>query len=459
MLLWDQALSVYTITVDAAVMGVLIVLATVARRYIRLFQNYLVPNSLIAGFFGLILGPEILHWLPYDVDRMGVYVYHLLALLFIGMGFRAGTKRTRGSVGFGLLSILSYLIQATVGLLVTMSVAALFWPGLHPALGMLLPLGFGMGPGLAYSIGRSWESFGFEDGGSLGLAVAAVGFLVAYLMGVRLVRKGIRTGDSSLMAQRDALSDDIRTGIIRQGTPQPGAHLTFFSGAVEPLSVHVALIAAVYLATYLLVSGLAALLVRVGLEREVPLLWSFHFLAAYLVALIIRKLADRVQISYVLDAGLLNRITGLTADFMIMASVMAISLGVVRRYALPVALMGLFGAIATYFSLKLAVRFVFESHVFERFVSIFGEMTGTLSSGLALLRVTDPEFKTPVAEDLALGSGIALLFGFPLLFIINLPFTVFGGSLVGYWFVILACVLYSGVLYLIWRFGIGRPKD
>jgi ESS family glutamate:Na+ symporter len=40
----------------------------------------------------------------------------------------------------------------------------------------------------------------------------------------------------------------------------------------------------------------------------------------------------------------------------------------------------------------------------ERTVAIFGAVPGTVSSGLLLLRIADPEFKTPVAIEIGLMS-------------------------------------------------------
>jgi len=82
---------------------------------------------------------------------------------------------------------------------------------------------------------------------------------------------------------------------------------------------------------------------------------------------------------------------------------------------------------------------------------MFAQMTGTISSGLALLRVTDPEYRSPVAQELVLSSGIALAMGFPLLILINMPFTVFDGSREG--FVIVMGIMFAYLLTLLsaWR--------
>ena len=46
---------------------------------------------------------------------------------------------------------------------------------------------------------------------------------------------------------------------------------------------------------------------------------------------------------------------------------------------------------------------------FERFMGIFGTCTGTGASGLLLLRIVDPEFKSPAAQELGLMNAFTLL--------------------------------------------------
>ena len=51
---------------------------------------------------------------------------------------------------------------------------------------------------------------------------------------------------------------------------------------------------------------------------------------------------------------------------------------------------------------------------------MFGMMTGTISSGILLVREIDPDFKTPAANNLVSGSGVAIAFGAPMLVLISM---------------------------------------
>jgi ESS family glutamate:Na+ symporter len=64
---------------------------------------------------------------------------------------------------------------------------------------------------------------------------------------------------------------------------------------------------------------------------------------------------------------------------------------------------------------------MFHDNRFERMLMIYGVNTGTLSTGLALLRVTDPEFKTSVASDYMLAAGLSFALAIPFVMTINFP--------------------------------------
>lgn len=51
---------------------------------------------------------------------------------------------------------------------------------------------------------------------------------------------------------------------------------------------------------------------------------------------------------------------------------------------------------------------------------MFGMLTGTISSGILLLREIDPSYKTPAATNLLSGSSFGILLGAPMLILIGL---------------------------------------
>ena len=449
---WTLEVGVGELLLDFCMVGCCLIAGTILRRFVPFFQTFLIPASLIAGFLGLLLGPEALDLIPLNTERMGAYVYHLLALTFICVGlFKTEEKHSWGVVNLGYMQVSIMLLQGIIGLGIALLVAQTLVPDLNPAMGILLPLGFAMGPGIAYSIGESWTAYGFENAGSIGLTFAAVGFLIAYFWGMMMVNRNAQINDNQ------SVPTYIRTGVREAGDYPVGSFQTFSGAAVEPFAVHVALIGAIYLVTYWVTVHLASGLRSIGLGAEIPVLWSFHFIFANLIALATRRSLLRGTRGTWMDNQTIHRLTGTFAEYLIAASIMAISLSIAIRFVIPMFLICMVGTLATYYFLKWTSEMVFKKHVFERFVGIFAEMTGTISSGLALLKVVDPDFETPVPQELVLSSGMALTFGFPLLILINMPFTLFGGSTSGFVIVLGIMVAYLLAVAIAW-YGYVRKK-
>ena len=62
---------------------------------------------------------------------------------------------------------------------------------------------------------------------------------------------------------------------------------------------------------------------------------------------------------------------------------------------------------------------LYPQYPYEAFYSMFGMLTGTISSGILLLREVDPELKTPASNNLVTGSSFGIVFGIPMLLLIS----------------------------------------
>ena len=51
---------------------------------------------------------------------------------------------------------------------------------------------------------------------------------------------------------------------------------------------------------------------------------------------------------------------------------------------------------------------------------MFGMLTGTISSGILLVREIDPKFETPAANNLVSGSSTAVIFGVPVVLLVGM---------------------------------------
>jgi ESS family glutamate:Na+ symporter len=448
--------------VHLGILSVALLLATWIRARVPFFQRYLIPNSLTAGFLLLLFYNLAARPLGLDAAPLGDLIYHLLALSFIAMGLRDPPPKKTGKRVFatGLCITASFTLQALLGLGLAFLLRAVLLPKLNPAIGLFVPLGYEMGPGQAYSIGMGWEALGFEGAGSLGLTFAALGYLWACFGGVVLINLGIRKGWVEPRRLRPEARQGLQSGVYPPGAKLPvGSRLTTDTEAVDTVAVNFGAVMVCYLATFLLLKGLTALLSLAGKPgHELAVnLWGISFIFAALVAGGAKSLARRAGVDRVLDPGALTRIAGVSVDLLVAAALGAISIVVIVRFWLPIVVMGVLAGFLTIgYCLWLTSR-LFEDHRFQRAMIYYGAATGTLPTGLALLRVLDPEFETPAAVDYMYGSGVAFFLVIPYILAINLPMYGFTrGEPRYYWMIIGLLVAYLAAIILLVRLLAGE---
>ncbi|MBR5430569.1 MAG: hypothetical protein IK116_08620, partial [Firmicutes bacterium] len=198
----NQAL--WNVIVQLGLIAGVILLANFLRQRLAFIRKSLMPVAVLAGF--LLLLARYLGLVRVDTNLMEMLVYHGIALGFIAMSLRVPAeagKKDKDLTGLksGAVIVSSYLAQGVTGLLISLLLAYTVMPGLFKASGLLLPMGFGQGPGQANNIGSSYEALGFAGGRSFGLAIAAAGYLVACIVGVIILnvlsRKGRISGTRS----------------------------------------------------------------------------------------------------------------------------------------------------------------------------------------------------------------------------------------------------------------------
>lgn len=455
---WELSFPAGLFFLDFAWLGGLLLAGFYIRHKVSFFRKNLIPANLLAGILGLVLGMNGLQWIDLTSERLGIYVYHLLALLFIGLGLRSARgKIGLSSVKTGIIFIIIYLVQGIAGLGIAFGLIYSFTPDLFAGIGLLPPLSFGMNPGIAFTIGQNWEAYGFEDGGIVGLTFSAAGFFAAYTTGVWMVKRGIKRGEAFSHSENKAVSaDDFH--VPEDQEMFSAGKITTSPGVLESLSLHAGLIGGTYLFTWGMMTLADEMLVWIGAGNEASTLWSFHFVFAAIFALGIRKVIDLGNGAEYIDDVTMTRISNLFMDLMIAASVAAISLAVVGTYWLPLLLISAAVIFLTWWMLARLIPAVFENYTLERMAAIYGNMTGTLQSGLLLLRILDERMETPVSYNLVYGSGLALVLGFPLLLLINAPVHYFDDITTGFASVLLVLLLYLALLIVGLLFINGRNE-
>lgn len=420
---WDS--SVWNFVIQISIIFIFILGANTLRRKVKFIRNSLLPSSVIAGVVIFILKfiPLFSEWI--DQNFMEVLTYHALGLGFVALSLKQVCKVKRKKDGVilnsGIITVNGYLIQAITGLIITTVLAVTILPNFFPAAGLLLPMGFGQGTGQALNFGNIYEGLGFENGTAFGLSIAAIGFLVACIVGVIYLNVLKKRGKLSIQEKRIDNANNVKVEVY-------GDDEAPLSESVDKMTIQFGFILVVYAITYGVISLLSFLsekfLGNFGTNTLKPLFWGFNFLFGTVFAILIKKIIAILKSKQIMKHNYINnhmmeRISGMFFDVMIVAGIAAIDWQDLSGILLPLVLVCIFGTIVTFVYLNFVCKKIYPKYPYEAFFSIFGMLTGTASTGMILLREIDPNYETPASNNLVLQQLPAIIFGAPLLLLMT----------------------------------------
>ena len=300
----------------------------------------------------------------------------------------------------------------------------------------------------------------FENAGNIGLTFAAIGYIWAITIGLLLIKFLKKKYGIEQLAKKNPDQKASKKGVIKIIKDQPCAgELTTDNSAIDGFTYQIALVMFVYLITFITLKGVEFLFNTLINNEEISsqlisLLWGMHFIFASLLAILTRKIMHRVGWGNVINNGLMTRISGSSLDFMVTAAIAAISISIFLDYILIIAIMSVTGGLLTVWFVVREVRKSNLNNHLERILSLFGTLTGTLSTGLTLTRVVDPDFKTEAAQDIVLGAGVAVPFIIPFMASMIVPLIGLDKGMVNKYYIInlVALTVYTALLYLYWRY-------
>ena len=450
--------TVWNVIVQFGIIAVVILVSNLLRRKIPFIRNSLMPTAVLGGFILLIIRTTGL--LTLDTDFMEILIYHGIALGFIAMSLRIPDKTAAAKASLtgpktGALIVSSYLLQAVIGLVISLGLAYTFMPDLFKASGILLPMGFGQGPGQANNVGTTYQAAGFFGGRSFGLSLAAAGFLCACIIGVIALNWLSAKGKIKKTTPSDVYGSMIVDKFQDEGEI-PVAE------SVDKFSIQVALVLLVYLATYLVTWGITSALTAYlpGVAALLnTLLWGFNFIIGSALAILTRVIMKNLKVARVMTRQyqnnyLLSRISGFFFDAMIVAGIASINIADLSGLWLPFALMAVAGGVLTWIFLAWVCKRIYKGYYYEGLLSMYGMMTGTISSGVLLLREIDPNFESPAANNLIIGSSFAIVLGAPMLIFIGMAYK----STVMTFVTLGLCAAYFALMML-FIFKVNRRKE
>ena len=401
---------VWTFLGQLAIMFTAILVGNVLRTQIPFLRRLYIPSAIVGGFLVLALKQIPAIGAVIDSDVMEIITYHTLGFGFAAMALKTAKSERKVSsvkvIESGAIMAGGYLIQAIIGLII--SITFFFAFGSFYAAGLILPMGFGQSTGSALSWGSNFEAnYGFVGGSNFGLAVAAIGFIVGSVFGVIYLniatRKGLVKPRRAEAAERDRI-------IVEDPDEIPN------SESIDKLTVQLCLVALAYAGAY----GIMLLLAAVPIKAVGDLAWGLNFLWALVAAFLIKTAMAALKKKnvirrYYTNNHLMDRISGTMFDAMIAAGIMAIDIEDVIANIWLLIVTCAIGTLITFWYVRKATKYTYKGYEIESFLTNFGTLTGTLSTGMVLLREIDPDFVTPASSNIVLQNIPSIGFLAPLL--------------------------------------------
>lgn len=432
-------------------MGLLV--GNVLRTKVPFLKKSLIPSALIGGAILLIF--KAIPGMKGIIDKttMEVITYHALGIGFVALALKNNRIESKSStmkvIETGTLTASTYIIQGIVGLLITIPLYY-FGKQIFYAAGLLLPMGYGQGPGQALNFGTIYmnnaDAQGITfPGKDFGLSIAAMGFIVGSVIGVIYL---------NILKKKEKIKiSDIKEKQTNKLSDYEGENEIPDTESVDKLSIQICLVLFTYFLVYLFNHWLQGLpLGSFGEKTLMPLMWGFNFLLGTLFGILVKwimngfKKAKIVHREYI-NNYLLNRISGFAFDVMIVAGTAAINFSEFKGFALPFILICVLGAIATFFYVQKASKHLYPDYKYEGFFSMFGMLTGTASNGMILLREIDPKFETPAANNLVLQSLPAVALGFPVLILVSFAPQGFTQTLITFGILLLVFIIFTMFIF------------
>ena len=425
---WDY--EIWNLVIQLTVLMIGMLYAHMLIRLIKPLRHALIPSSVLGGFFLLIFNIIVKRTtgIPFfDQTLLESLTYHCLGLGFVAMALKTNAKKSTKKekteiFDSGITVVSSYLMQAIIGLAITLILGYTIFPELFKAAGMLLPLGFGQGPGQALNFGKTYEdTYGFISGGSFGLTIASMGFIAASVGGIIYLNILRRKG--KIKIKNDFISENLTAVQISTENEIP------MTESMDKITIQIGLILFSYFVAFLVMLGISTLmdtnvLGNFGTKTIKPLIWGFNFLFGTIFAIIIKVILNKLKDKQVIHREyrnnfLLGRVGGFLFDVMVVASITAIQIEFLEHYILPILLICGIGGVLTYFQILFISKKLFPEYPDEAFLALYGNLTGTASTGVILVREIDPNFETPAASNLVYLTLPAIVFGFPMMLLLG----------------------------------------
>jgi|GEM_PF-310105 len=397
------------VLIDFAKVSILLIIATLLRRKIKLFQKWYISSSILAGIIGLLSGKQILGgFSPVCLNFVTIdqWIAPLCAIIlgcsFLGLQLK---KVSGPALQTYFLSGTCHQLQIIVCLTVTFLLGFVY-TDLQLGFGILANVGFYGGHSQAIAAGAIFDEAGYmEVGNQVGATFATIGVLTGIIVGMIAINNAARKGRTTIKMLPADMPRSMMTGFYADAGARPSiGEAVTHSSTLDPLASQLMIVGFIVMVGYILRT------VSLNMDpffKNIPLfVWCLIVSAVF--CLCTRK---NKWVNSNLDRKTIVRISSTALDYMIVAALANTSLTVFTEYGVPIIIVSVAIGITTYLvCFKLAKLMLPKEGRFETSVGLFGQQCGILATGLMLLKVVDPESETNAMTNITSATALGYTF-------------------------------------------------
>lgn len=407
------------------ILGGLLLLGTFLRAKVRVFQSLYIPAAVIGGFVGLILGPNVLGWLPFSEDIMsitaslpGVLITPVFAAIPMCLYLRkSDTNALKKSNDIIIITCILggfFMFQCVLGILAAMF-SRVIGANTYDVMGLELAFGFNGGHGMSATLGAALQEVSnpnWQAAQDAAMTTATVGLIGGIILGIIIINIGIKKGYATQVKEAAKASKEMRTGLYdKDDELQEMGKQTTVPNSIETLTLHLALIIGVSAIGYILESVL-------GKIDNIIFASMSAFFYSMVVMLVVWRIIVLLKWDHHFNEQVRDKITGTFTDFIVVAAIMSINVSLLSTYWVALLITCLLGLIVTPLCIFLVCKVFMRSNWFEKCVGLIGANTGVFVTGILLIKMVDPDLKTDALLDYSVGATLCNLYAMPLISVV-----------------------------------------
>ena len=351
-----ETMTLTTVLIDISTISTLLFVGFLIRQKIPFFYKYYIPTSLIAGILGLLLGPQVLGQFSPIHLHFSQWISQWTNFLFAFIFTTSFLGTSTGKFGRDVLSTTCvtgavFMAQVLAGLGIAFLLSK-FMSNVPYAMGFLPVSGFYGGHGSAGIMGGCFATEGWEDA----------------------------------------------TGIVPKEERKSMATAISSSSVIDPLAFQMMIVGTIIAISHILREAIIKVF---PFWSKIPL-----YTMCLIMGAIIGIALSKTKYSQYIDRGSMKRISGVALEYVIAMNVATIKLSVLASFLVPILVTSIAITILTAVICIILAKKWYGKDWFEMAMGAYGQCTGSLATGLLLIKVLDPNGDTLAAESVSGSSTL-----------------------------------------------------